>query len=328
MELISVIIPVYNTEKYLKKCVDSFLNQTYSNLEIILIDDGSTDSSPLMCDKYKLQDDRIVVIHKENGGLSDARNVGIENSSGSMITFFDSDDFVDEDYIEYLYDLKTTANVQLSVCAYNITNEDGNILFTMNSGKDDLLTKEEFFKKMLNEEGITVSACFKLYDRRLFDNIRFPLGKLCEDNGTTYKVIDKIDGNIAFGNRAKCYYVIRSNSIMRSSFSLKKLDMIELTDEMCDYLDIHYPKLKDLILRRRVYARFNVLRQMDYNDHNIEKEMNSIISYILDHKSFVIFNNAVPKRDKIACLILMVSRRLFFVSWELYRKVKYDKTKH
>lgn len=327
MELISVIIPVYNTEKYLKKCVDSFLNQTYKNLEIILVDDGSTDNSPKMCDEYAQVNSRIRVIHKKNGGLSDARNVGIEASHGRLITFFDSDDFVDEDYIQYLYILKKEANVELSVCAYNVTDEDGNILFTMNSKEDKLLTKEEFFRKMLNEEGITVSACFKLYDRQLFSDIRFPVGKLCEDNGTTYKVIDKIDGNIAFGNKAKCYYVIRSNSIMRSSFSLKKLDMIELTDEMCDYLDLKYPNLKDLILRRRVYARFNVLRQMDNNDHNTLTEMNSIVNYILRHKWFVMFNKSVPNRDKIACLILMISRSLFFKSWGFYRKVKYDKTK-
>lgn len=328
MELISVIIPVYNTEKYLSKCVDSFINQTYKNLEIILVDDGSTDSSPLICDKYKQRDNRIVVIHKENGGSSHARNVGIDISSGSLITFFDSDDFVDEDYVQYLYDLKKNANAELSVCAYNITDEEGNILFTVNSKKDELLTKERFFKKMLNEEGITVSPCFKLYNRSLFDTIRFPLDKLYEDNGTTYKVVDKIEEYIAFGNKAKGYYVIRSNSNMRSSFSLKKLDMIELTDEMCDYLDVHYPNLKNFILRRRLYARFNVLRQMDYNNLSTKNIMNSIVDYILTNKWFLLSNNSVPKRDKIACLILMISRKMFFVSWKFYEKVKYDKTKH
>ena len=326
MELISVIIPVYNTEKYLRKCIDSFINQTYTNLEIILVDDGSTDLSGKICDEYKKKDSRIIVIHKENGGASDARNVGIEQSTGECITFFDSDDFVDEDYIQYLYNLKSENNSEISVCAYNVSDEDGNILFAMKTAKSEALSKEQFFKKMLNEDGITVSACFKLYDKRLFNNIRFPLGKLCEDNGTTYKVIDKVRSLIAYGNEAKCYYVIRPKSIMRSPFSLRKLDMIELTDEMCDYLDSRYPNLEDLVLRRRVYARFNVLRQMDYYDPNTRNEMNSVVRFIMDHKMFVIFNTSVPMRDKIACLILMISKRLFFKSWEFYRMVKYDKT--
>lgn len=325
MDLVSVIIPVYNTEKYLKKCVDSFINQTYKNLEIILVDDGSTDSSPLMCDEYKKQDNRIIVIHKENGGLSDARNVGIENSSGSLITFFDSDDFVDSDYIRYLYELKIINHAEISACAYHVSDECGKVLFTISGSKNELLSKEQFFEKMLNEEGITVSACFKLYDRQLFDDIRFPIGKLCEDNGTTYKVVDKVHSLIAYGSIAKCYYIIRSNSIMRSSFSLRKLDMIELTDEMCDYLESKYRSLHDLTLRRRIYARFNVLRQIDYNDKNTKQIMHKLADYILSNKLFIILNKVVPIRDKIACLLLCLNIKLFFLSWNFYRRLKYDK---
>ena len=236
MDLISVIIPVYNTEKYLSKCIDSFINQTYKNLELILIDDGSTDSSPEICDKYKLKDKRIKVIHKKNGGLSDARNIGIKEATANLITFYDSDDFVEKDYIEYLYSLKMKYNTQMSVCAYNVCNEKGEIHFMIKSKEEASLNKSLFYEKMLNEEGITVSACFKLYEKKLFKNVQFPVGKICEDNGTTYKIVNNVIGNIAYGEKAKGYYVIHSNSIMRSSFSLRKLDMIELTDEMCDIM--------------------------------------------------------------------------------------------
>ena len=250
MELISIIIPVYNTGIYLNKCVKSFLNQTYKNIEIILIDDGSTDNSPQICDELKNSDDRVKVIHKQNGGLSTARNEGIKNAKGSMITFFDSDDYVDNDYIEYLYFLKKKHNTQISVCAYNVVNENGKVLFSIKEKKECELGKEEFYKKMLNEEGITVSACFKLYEKKLLENIIFPIGKICEDNGTTYKIIENADGNIAYGNQAKCYYLIRNGSIMRSSFDLKKLDMIELTDQMCDYLDTKYRDLNEYTLSK------------------------------------------------------------------------------
>lgn len=323
-DLISVIIPVYNTEKYLKKCVNSFINQTYENVEIILVDDGSTDSSSIICDEYSRLDTRIRVIHKKNGGLSDARNVGIEKSSGDLITFFDSDDYVEHDYIEYLYKLKLKYKTQISLCSYNVVNEAGKLLSQVLNISEECITKEDFFMRMLNENGITVSACFKLYEKCLFNNIRFPYGKLCEDNGTTYKIIENTSHCIAIGNKAKGYYVIRNNSIMRSSFNLRKLDMITLTDEMCDYLSINYPAIEDYIERRRIYARFNVLRQINHRDKSTRSLENELVDYILKQKSFILKNKIVPKRDKIACLLLLLSRKLFFISWELYRKFKYE----
>lgn len=325
MELISIIIPVYNTSAYLEKCVNSFLKQTYQNIEVLLIDDGSTDDSPSLCDKLMHIDSRVRVIHKKNGGLSDARNIGIEKAKGQLIMFYDSDDFVDYDYVNYLYSLKNKYKTQVSVCAYNVVNEDGNTLYSVSGASENAITKEEFFKRMLNEEGITVSACFKLFDKELFRNVRFPIGKLCEDNGTTYKIIENAHGKIAYGNIAKCYYVIRAGSIMRSSFSLRKMDMIELTDQMCDYLDMHYDNLKDLILRRRIYSRFNVLRQMNYKEKSTKKQMNLIIKYIKSYKKFIITNKNVPSRDKIACILLCINKVLFFKSWDIYRVLRYDK---
>ncbi|MEQ2576102.1 glycosyltransferase family 2 protein [Mediterraneibacter faecis] len=325
MDLISVIIPVYNAEKYLCKCIDSFINQSYKNLELILIDDGSTDSSPEICDEYKLKDKRIKVIHKENEGASEARNIGIKEATANLITFYDSDDFVEEDYIEYLFNLKIKYNTQMSACAYNVCNENGKIQFTIKNKKEESLNKHHFFEKMLNEEGITVSPCFKLYEKKLFENVQFPIGKICEDNGTIYKVVSNVKGNIAYGEKAKCYYVIHNNSVMRSSFTLRKLDMIELTDEMCDYLEKYYSELHDLILRRRIYARFNVLRQMNPSDNETSNIMDELIEYILTNKQFILCNKAVPRRDKIACLLLCINKRVFFNSWEVYRKLKYDK---
>lgn len=223
MEKISIIIPAYNTEKFISRCVNCFIEQTYSNIEIILVDDGSTDGTAKLCDQFQNKDSRIVVIHKENGGPSDARNVGIDNASGDLITFFDSDDYVEKNYIEYLYNILIKYNTQISACAYNISDENNSILFKIQGKKsEECISKTEFIRRMLVEDGITVSPCFKLFRSGLLKNVRFPKGKLFEDNGTTYKMIDNCKTDIAYGNGAYCYYVMRSNSQMRSDFNIKK----------------------------------------------------------------------------------------------------------
>lgn len=327
MELISVIIPIYNSQKYLDKCIRSFIDQTYTNLEIVLIDDGSTDESLKICESYSVLDSRIKVFHKENSGQSDARNVGIEMSSGELIVFHDSDDYVDKDYIEYLYNIKNKYKTEMSVCAYNVVDEKGRILFGVNGGKEIKLTKEEFFKRMLNEEGITVSPCAKLYERKLFENVRFPSGRIYEDNGTIYKAVDKVAGFIAYGAETKSYYTIHPESTMRKPFSNKKLDMIEMTDQMCDYLDLHYNTLSDYILRRRIYARFHILRQMDYKNDSYKEERKAIVDYILKNKPFIMASNCVPKRDKIACFLLSINTNLFYIAWNIYQTIRYKKYK-
>ena len=323
--LITVVVPVYNVENYLEECIKSIINQTYKNLEIILVDDGSTDNSGKICDEYKKEDNRIKVIHKKNGGLSDARNTGIDNSNGKYITFIDSDDIIKEDYIEYLYNLIKKYNTQVSICSYSVSMENGKKIDNGKGYNEKKLTKIETLDRMLNEEGFTVSACSKLYDIELFNNIRYPKGKLCEDNGTTYKLFDKVD-YIAYGNESKYFYFKRNGSIMRSNFNERKFDMIELTDEMCDYLDLNYPELKNSIERRRFYSRFNVLRQMvvskNLDDKLIKKE-DEIIKWIKDRKKEIMKNPKSSKRDKLALICLCFGKRFFELMWKFYERIKY-----
>ena len=320
-DLVSVIIPIYNVEKYLEKSIDSVINQTYKNIEIILVDDGSKDNSGKICDKYINIDNRIKVIHKENGGLSDARNKGIEIATGKYISFIDSDDFVKEDYIKYLYNLIKKYNTQISICAYSILMENGKKIDCGEKYEEKLLTTEECFERMLCEDGFTVSANAKMYDIELFKDVRYPKGRLCEDNGTTYKLIDKVD-KIAYGNISNYYYLKRNGSIMLSKFNIRKMDMIELTDEMCDYLEEKYPSIIDAINRRRIYSRFNILRQVIQEEEykNIE---DNVIEYILDNKNNIIKNPKSPKRDKIALICLMIGKRFFRFVWNVYNKIKY-----
>lgn len=321
-DLISVIIPIYNVEKYLKKCIDSVIKQTYKNLEIILIDDGSTDDSRKICDEYAKKDTRITSIHKENGGLSDARNAGINICNGKYITFVDSDDYVEYDYVEYLYNLIKKYKTKISICAYSVLMENGKKIDYGKNFNECVLNRKNAFKRMLNEEGYSVSAWAKLYDVKLFENVRFPFGKLCEDNGTTYKLIDQVD-SVAYGNNSKYYYLKRNGSIMLSNFNNKKLDMIYLTDEMCDYLEKKYPEIRDTLLRRRIYSRFNILRQI-VNDKNVSKEVeNKIIQYILNHKVEILRNSETPMRDKLGLICLIIGKKFFKIVWNIYSKIKY-----
>ena len=319
-DLITVVVPVYNVEKYIKKCIDSIINQTYKNIEIILVNDGSTDNSGKICNDYAKKDCRIKVIHKENGGLSDARNFGIENTTGKYITFVDSDDYIEIDYVEYLYNLVVKNKVDISICSMFIDSTKKHI----NQGKkfkDNIFDTKKCYEYMLLEKGFTISAPAKLYLSELFRDIKYPTGMLCEDNGTTYKLIAKCD-RIAYGCQSKYHYVAREDSIMRSTFNPKKNDMIILTDEMCNYIDENYPQLKDVTTERRIYARFNVFRQL-INSPRFNDLKEELKIYLLNNKKVILKNRYSTKRDKLAIISLMIGTNFFKFSSNLYCRFKY-----
>ena len=167
--LISVVVPVYNVEKYIDRCLNSIINQTYRKLEIIIVNDGSTDNSRKIIDKFSKMDSRIIVIDKNNGGLSEARNVGINAATGDYITFIDSDDFVSYDYIEYLYSLIEKYKVKVASSFYQIISSEDEIK-TNEEYIDQKLTAREAVNKMLYRENIAHIACGKLYSLDLFRN--------------------------------------------------------------------------------------------------------------------------------------------------------------
>lgn len=240
--LISVIVPVYNVEKYLNKCVDSIIHQTFTNLEIILVDDGSTDKSGLFCENYAALDQRIKVIHKTNGGLSDARNKGIEKATGEFITFIDSDDFIELDMIEYLYRLLCQAEADISVCQRNEIEEGSNSTQAHLVVKDETIVGNENCMKAFFEcPGIDTIACGKLYRKELFNTIRYPEGKYHEDVFTTYLLIAKCHC-VVIGSQHKYNYLLRKNSISRSSFQLKHLDAIEANKIRSAFIQKNYPE--------------------------------------------------------------------------------------
>ena len=242
-ELITVIIPIYNVEKYIYECVYSVLKQTYTNLEIILVDDGSPDNCGKICDDYAKKDSRIKIIHKPNGGLSDARNSGIDIASGEYITFIDSDDFIAEDMIEYMYLNAVKNHTDISVCQKQPVDEDGNIIFDKLQCEDICIHgSEEALKYYFKTKKIQSVAWGKLYKRELFVALRYPKDKYCEDEFTTYRAIAKT--NILYiGKEKKYFYRQRTGSIMNSTFSYKHLDVIDAALERKNFIEKKFPKL-------------------------------------------------------------------------------------
>lgn len=221
--LISVIVPCYKVERYLPRCIDSLLRQTYKNLEVILVDDGSPDRSGEICDTYAKNDSRIVVVHKANGGLSDARNVGIDQAKGEWITFIDSDDFVSDDYVEVLFHLAADYGCECSVCPLNPFLE-GEEPFCANVKRhQERMLPQKAVEQMFYQEKFDNNAASKLFHKRLFESgIRFPKGMIFEDLAITYKLLLMSNG-VAYTDARLYNYLLREDSI-EGKYNPKKVD--------------------------------------------------------------------------------------------------------
>ncbi|MED3820740.1 glycosyltransferase [Priestia aryabhattai] len=234
MKKISIIVPVYNVEKYLQRCIKSLIEQTYKNIEIILVNDGSTDGCKEVCESYKKIDSRIILINKENGGLSSARNVGLDAATGEYLAFVDSDDWISTNMYEVLMKLAEQHDADISECSYlktpseepftnsEIQNKHTPVIIVKNNLEASLLHFEnKWFQQVVWN---------KLYRRNLFHKVRFPIGKVHEDEFITYKLIYE-SKKLVSTTQKLYFYFERSNSIMGKGFSLKTLDRLEAFDE-------------------------------------------------------------------------------------------------
>ena len=245
-DLISIVVPVYNTEEYLVKCIESIINQTYKNLEIILINDGSSDKSGEICDYYALKDNRIRVVHKKNGGLSDARNTGIKFSRGKYIGLVDSDDYIDKFMYEKLYQRMIKDNSDLAICNFLQVDKKGNKIAHINDNlaiEDEIVSGKDILCYKINETIPTywIVAVNKLYKAELITEIEFPYGKLHEDEFTVHKFFDK-SKRVSCVKNALYYYVKHEGGIIGSKYSVKNLDGVEACLDRINYMVLHdYP---------------------------------------------------------------------------------------
>ena len=309
-EKISVIVPVYNVEQYLERCVDSIINQTYTNLEIILVNDGSTDNSGKLCDELAKKDKRIRVIHKENGGLSDARNRGIDEAESDLVGFIDSDDYIDRDMYEILLKNLNNTDADLSMCAlYDVYNNTPEAQVTNKEIWE--LRSEQAIKMVMEAKILSVTAVNKLYKKSLFSDLKFEVGKIAEDAFIMIKLLDKCEKIVAT-NEKKYYYVHRENSITTQKFSTKFLNVIEAYEQNSNIILEKYPKLKDVAQTRMNWAYFYVLDRLLLDDNYNDKELeNKLISYLKNHRKDILNDPLFTKGRKIGFIALLLNRNLY-----------------
>ncbi|MBR5762380.1 MAG: glycosyltransferase [Lachnospiraceae bacterium] len=239
--LISVVVPVYNVKQYLDDCMESIVHQTYENIEIILVDDGSTDGSGEMCDAWKEKDARIKVVHQKNGGLSAARNTGIEASTGEYIVFIDSDDMFETDAVMNLYNCATSLSADLVVGQGLRVDENGERITEGKyadvyepGGEEYVISKEEFWKHF-SDNLYFIVAWSKLYKRELFKHVQFPVGQINEDFAIAKPLIENVN-TIAYMGKRMYKYRIRQGSIMRSPLSEKNLFFLNERIKLMQYI--------------------------------------------------------------------------------------------
>lgn len=304
--LISVIVTVYNIEQYLPACIDSIIDQTYHNLEILLVDDGSTDHSPVICDTYKKKDSRIQVIHKQNGGLSEARNTGIDLASGEFVSFIDGDDFIHRDFYRILMKIYQKTKCPVVECKNRNFINDADIRGYGKTGKAGVkvISRYEWLTETKLRGFLTVVVWNKIYKKYLFDNVRFPAGRLHEDIAATYQLVYLAD-KVARVYLELYYYRKRNNSISNQLSArnfedqrwayLQKIDYFQNLGEKtiadftiakyCITVLISEYKFSDEIRKR---SRKSIRREVVCYYDQIKSDLKVPIKYKLYIKSFIL----------------------------------------
>lgn len=219
-EMISVVVPVYNVEDYVEKCIRSIMAQRYTNLEILVVDDGSKDSSGSICDRLATEDERIKVFHTPNGGLSAARNVGIDNAHGELIGFVDSDDWIEPDMYSFLYETMKNHDADISVCSHYIDKGDS-IKCKRMLDKVIVCDKDEAMNMLMTDKLLHNYAWDKLYKRNLFDGLHYPVGILYEDIAFTFKVVERVQRLVVHA-LPKYHYTVRPGSIVSARYAVNR----------------------------------------------------------------------------------------------------------
>lgn len=317
--LISLIIPVYNVEKYLGKCMESVLAQTYDNFEVILIDDGSTDNSGKMCDEYAKRDSRVTVYHKPNGGLSDARNFGVEHCNADLVSFIDSDDYVTEDYLEYLWKLmdKYKADMSCGKCVvvhdYSPAKIDSSIVV------EELFDTEQMLERICYT---SVSADTRLYKKEHLLSSPYPIGKLYEDLATTYKIVGQCK-NIACSNKILSFWVMRDGSITREKITEKQFDIFESEEELVKYYEEYYPNIIKAAYHRGVMVGTAFMtRLFNFNEDNRREYFYRARRRMKKYVWPVMFDGKTSIRLKIGGLAIWLGYISATIAWKFKLKGK------
>lgn len=314
---VSVIIPAYNVEKCIEKCVNSILEQSFSDFEILLVDDGSKDSTPKICDVLADKDNRITVIHKENGGLSDARNAGIRKSVGKYLAFVDGDDIVDKDYLQELYSLITMEeNIEVAFVR-GIAFGENTTPKGSKATVSKVTTTEEMVRKIVLRDNFGHTAWGKLFLAELWKDFQYPVGKLYEDYLTIYRVLGKTT-KVAYSDAKLYFYIQHNESIMHMKCSEKTLAVLDVADQETEFMLKTWPNIRDEILDLYVSVYLKNLQQilntgMDAFPEYQERTM----KVVKKNASLLLKSKRIGKNDKVKIIALLISKKLFL---KLYNK--------
>ena len=308
-KLISIIVPVYNADAYLRRCVDSILAQSFTEFEALLIDDGSSDGSGPLCDLYEKQDARIRVFHKENNGVSSARNYGLDKASGSYITFLDSDDYVGPDYLRILYEMLEEADADLSILSSaNISSADA--VFIDSVDQRTLLSQEEVFQELLRDSKFGFYLWGKLYKCSLFDELRFPLGKTFEDIAVLPCVVARCS-RCVFSTAQQYYYFQREGSITHVFSASNLQDYFDAMEGFAQFISSRYPEIYSA-----AYARLMVVMFRDAIDPFLLRKdfLKRAAAYRQKYRGILKQARSLPgltRKERVKFLLFLFSIRLY-----------------
>ncbi|WP_025730537.1 glycosyltransferase [Atopobacter phocae] len=309
---VSVIIPVYNTGKYLKRCIDSILNQTLDSLEIILINDGSTDNSKQIMEEYKKIDERIITIHQDNQGPSAARNRGLEIAKGMFIGFIDSDDFIHKDMYNYLFNLATQKEIDIVSC--QMKNLYKNSKLEVKDLGQDILTEvqgSQSFGEMVKGNITNLTVTGKLFRQSLIGNQKFRSDiPIAEDAEWLSRVVEETS-HMIISNHILYYYYIRGNSITTSSFNEIDILSLSIYKDLKNFVIKKFPNLNETMQAKLCWAYFIVLDKLllsEKIDNDFKKEL---ILFLKDNKNLIIKTDLLTWNRKIAFIVLLVSEKMY-----------------
>ncbi len=307
-EMISVIVPIFNVEDVLNRCIESIVTQTYKNIEIILVDDGSSDNSGAICDEWEKKDRRITVIHKNNGGAASARNYGLEIAKGEYIGFVDSDDYIAADMYELLLaDMESDIDVACcgTVTLYPDRMKLRPVLYD-NAPRKMVFTNQEAVKELLLLKYLSFSPCDKLFRRELFNSIRFPVGKVCEDLPVIYECVKNSQKIVNIG-QVKYFYCYRKNSVSRKKFSRERISYILFARDIFRDVYHSYPLLREEAEARYITNVVSIMCQI--KQCGMLKEYKKVymrLKKLLFRRQFnILMNNHLKKYLKVQILELI-----------------------
>lgn len=318
-DLVSVIVPIYKVEDYIHRCVDSILKQSYEKLEVILVDDGSPDNCGAICDEYKSRDERVKVIHKENGGLSAARNSGLDIVTGKYIMFVDSDDWLDLNAIQYLYQIIKEHDADVSAVGLLSVFDGTEIENVIYSNKVTVYDKSQALETFLFNGQLSPCACGKLWKSNLWSKVRFPEGRLFEDQFTIYKILDDAECSVLSENKMYFYFK-REGSIGHSEFSSRTYDLHDAIQEEYNYIVTKYPATEPNMIVAYItweIVFINMMIRSDYKDEQIIKKVRNIARRNIYQ---CMSSRYINKTRKLQIVLFAYFYPLYVLTYKQYKK--------